>query len=172
MTASCAYSTWCRRPCGDHTVTSVSYWFLNMMACAKMQKRKADCYTAMHPGSEILSAQPLNAPLTFDRCSLTPDDTDETEEEKVKEKRCVDPNPKKPQTPEPGWEPSSRGNPEKPKNIPKHQTPRRQQPTTTQKPKKSQTRNPKPAQKVRSPPESGSARCVHSTVVYDGERDR
>jgi len=31
FTASCAYSTWNRRPCGLHVVTSVSYWFLNIL---------------------------------------------------------------------------------------------------------------------------------------------
>lgn len=29
LTASMAYSTWWRRPWGLHTVTSLSYWFLN-----------------------------------------------------------------------------------------------------------------------------------------------
>lgn len=29
FTASIAYSTWCRRPWGLHTVTSLSYWFRN-----------------------------------------------------------------------------------------------------------------------------------------------
>lgn len=30
FTASIAYSTWNSRPAGDHVVTSVSYWFLNI----------------------------------------------------------------------------------------------------------------------------------------------
>lgn len=33
LTASSAYSTWCRRPWGLHTVTSVSYWLRNMALC-------------------------------------------------------------------------------------------------------------------------------------------
>ena len=31
LTASSAYSTWCSRPCGEKTVLSESYVFLNMM---------------------------------------------------------------------------------------------------------------------------------------------
>ena len=33
LTDSMAYSTWRRRPSGDHTVTSVSYMFWNMIEC-------------------------------------------------------------------------------------------------------------------------------------------
>lgn len=48
FTASMAYSTWCKRPCGLHTVTSVSYWLRNMApdlsSCAhrRATQRKAE----------------------------------------------------------------------------------------------------------------------------------
>lgn len=41
LTASIAYSTWCRRPTGLNVVTSVSYWLRNM---------KLDCFVIVTGG--------------------------------------------------------------------------------------------------------------------------